>query len=121
MRLVDGGSKALDKLDYETAASVTSTLYHLGMGDGAKVADKAIKAVSPGAALGTTGMGQKTFNAIKEINDDPIKKWDFIEKLADLRQAERPPEEKEMIDFYRFRELRFQQMEGSMRHLLGGE
>jgi hypothetical protein len=122
MRLVDGGSKALDKLDYETAASVTSTLYHLGMGKGAEVLSNAIEEVNPDADLGSpAGMGPKTFEAVKEINDDPVNKWDFIEKLADLRQEESLPEDKNMIDFYRFRERRFPQMEGYMRHFLGGK
>jgi hypothetical protein len=108
MHRVEGKGAALEKLDYETAAALASTLYHKGATGGGKIVDKTLKAVKPGVNLGVSaGMGPLTFDTIKKINDNPESKWKFIEKLADNRQEASLPREKEMIDFYRFRERWF--------------
>ncbi len=107
MHRVEGKGTALEKLDYETAAAVASTLYHKGATGGGEIVDVALKEVKPGVNLGDkAGMGPLTFKTIKDINDDPESKWKFIETLADKRQAVSLPREKEMIDFYRFRHRR---------------
>ena len=99
-----GSAGVLNSLDNPyAAAALADTLVLHGSRDRAEAIQKAINDVSPGRAVVDGTMGSRTWQAYRDIANDPAKLGPLLEALANRRlPLAKDPGEKTRINYYRY-------------------